>query len=64
MELKLIEVARRKFTRVKIRTKDWDIDSLSKALGDKPIKQSSQFTYWEVEGDLDDTRNKLLRGEE
>ena len=64
MELKLIEVARRKFTRVKIRTKDWNIDSISKTLGDKPIKQSSQFTYWEVEGDLDDTRNKLLRGEE
>ena len=63
MELKLIEVARRKFTRVKIRTKDWNIDSISKALGDKPIKQSSQFTYWEVEGDLDDTRNKLLEGE-
>ena len=64
MELKLIEVARRKFTRVKIRTKDWNIDSISKALGDKPIKKNSQFTYWEVEGDLDDTRNKLLRGEE
>lgn len=64
MELKLIEVARRKFTRVKIRTKDWNIDSISKALGDKPIKQSSQFTYWEVEGGLDDTRNKILRGEE
>ena len=41
MKLKLIEVARRKFTRVKIRTKDWDIDSINKALGDKPIKQSS-----------------------
>ena len=64
MELKLIEVARRKFTRVKIRTKGWNIDSINKALGDKPIKQTSQFTYWEVEGDLDDTRNKLLRGKE
>lgn len=64
MQLKLIKVARREFTRVKVRTKDWDIDSISKLLGDKPVKQSSQFTYWEVEGGLDDTRNKILRGEE
>ncbi len=53
MEVKIIEIAHKKFTRFKISNKDIKYlpNDLIKALGE-PTKKSSRFTYYEVEGDL------------
>ncbi|MEG2050919.1 MAG: hypothetical protein RR012_01315 [Oscillospiraceae bacterium] len=59
MKMKLITIAGKQFTRIKINKKLWNRGYLKKCFeGSTPSKESSKFIYFEVEGDLLNTQKE------
>lgn len=53
MEMSLIEIKGKTFTRFKINKTDWNRGFMKPAFkGKAPSKESSRFIYFEIEGDL------------
>lgn len=53
MEMTLIEIAGKSFTRFKISKKDWRQGFMRAFFKDKtPVKENSRFIYFELEGDF------------